>query len=96
MDADLWKNAIEHPFLEQCKDAFIPLHCFNWWLQQDYGFVLNFQQLSKAVLNKAPELDKPTFANGLAALDDELKFYQASPTIWTWLNDLTIAKHNAL
>ncbi|KAK9833966.1 hypothetical protein WJX84_010155 [Apatococcus fuscideae] len=77
MDADLWTESIEHPFLQRCRDATIPQHCFDWWLQQDYGFVLNFQQLSKTVLNQAPEEDKPTFINGLAALDAELKFYQA-------------------
>ena len=80
LDTDLWTRSIEHPFLQQCKDASIPQQCFDWWLQQDYGFVLNFQKLSKALLNQAPEEDKPTFVDSLKALDGELQFYQVNPT----------------
>ncbi len=77
-NADVWKRATDHPFLQQCKDATIPRQSFNWWLVQDYGFVLKFVDLAKAIISKAPAQDQQSLQGSLAVLDDELVFYQAS------------------
>lgn len=77
-DADLWKRAIEHPFLAQCKEASIPTQCFNWWLEQDFGFGAQFQELAKAILQHAPERDTGIIQEGIQALDAELQFFRVS------------------
>ena len=75
-NADLWKQATEHPFLQQCKDATIPPQSFNWWLQQDFGFGGHFQDLAGALVAQAPRADAAVLQEGLNAMDSELEFFQ--------------------
>ena len=79
-DADLWKRAIDHRFLQLCKNATIPSQSFNWWMEQDYGFVVRFVNFLEAVKSKAPEHDQPVLEGGRAALDDELVFFRVRNT----------------
>ena len=78
MDSDIWGQAVGHPFLEHCKNASVAPQSFNWWLEQDYGFVQEFESFSKAILSNAPAADTSVLRSGIAALDDELKFFKVS------------------
>lgn len=49
-----WKNATEHPFLDQCADGTIQPQQFNTWLLQDYHFVTDFTRLVANTLAIAP------------------------------------------
>lgn len=74
--SDAWKAATVHPFLTSCRDGTIRPDQFNTWLVQDYLFVKDFTRFVGRVLAAAPDAHTDTILGGLAALKDELLWFQ--------------------
>lgn len=70
-----WQGATIHPFLTQCKEGSISQGQFNTWLVQDYLFVTEFVRLVGRVLAAAPVSHFDVLFDGLAALQDELRWF---------------------
>ncbi|WP_257236596.1 hypothetical protein [Nostoc sp. 'Peltigera malacea cyanobiont' DB3992] len=75
-----WQEATVHPFLEQCQLGIIQLQQFNTWLMQDYLFVVEFTRMVGRVLASAPPQHFDVILGGLAALKDELNWFQEKAT----------------
>lgn len=78
--ADTWKDATVHPFLTQCRTGEILPQQFNCWLVQDYLFVVDFTRMTARLLAAAPVHHFDTLLSGLAALKDELLWFQNKAT----------------
>ena len=71
-----WQAATVHPFLAQCQQGRIQAHQFNTWLVQDYHFVIEFTRLAASLLQSAPVDHFDVILGGIAALKDELNWFQ--------------------
>eukprot|EP00243_Klebsormidium_subtile_P004656 TRINITY_DN18805_c0_g1_i1.p1 TRINITY_DN18805_c0_g1~~TRINITY_DN18805_c0_g1_i1.p1 ORF type:complete len:217 (-),score=29.34 TRINITY_DN18805_c0_g1_i1:215-865(-) len=75
---DAYRAATRHPFLLSVRNGTVADLAFNRWLGQDYLFVREFARFVASVLLKAPREgpDLMLILGGLAALDDELNWFQ--------------------
>lgn len=71
-----WQAATVHPFLTQCRTGEIQAQQFNTWLLQDYLFVVDFTRMAARLLAAAPVDHFDTLLAGLAAIKDELNWFQ--------------------
>lgn len=71
-----WQLATVHPFLAQCQRGTISADQFNSWLVQDYLFVTDFTRMAAKLLSAAPVAHFDTLLSGLAAIKDELLWFQ--------------------
>lgn len=72
-----WQRATVHPFLTGCQQGTISVSQFNTWLVQDVLFVKAFTRMVGRVLAAAPDPHLNHVLSGLAALQDELLWFQA-------------------
>ncbi|MEL6606055.1 MAG: TenA family transcriptional regulator [Cyanobacteria bacterium J06614_10] len=75
--AEAWQAATVHPFLQQCQQGTITAAQFNTWLVQDYLFVVEFTRLAARLLAAAPLAHFDPLMGGMAAIRDELLWFQA-------------------
>lgn len=75
--AEAWQAATVHPFLQQCQQGTITAAQFNTWLVQDYLFVVEFTRLAARLLAAAPPAHFDPLMGGIAAIKDELLWFQA-------------------
>mmetsp|Transcript_23503 Transcript_23503/g.41000 ORF Transcript_23503/g.41000 Transcript_23503/m.41000 type:complete len:257 (+) Transcript_23503:85-855(+) len=75
---ELWTECTEaHPFLQGCFEGNLDDQKFDTWLVQDYHFVKTFQEfVGDGVYKKAPAEHRATIRDGIAALEDELVWFQ--------------------
>ena len=74
---DLWRSAIQHPFLDAIRDGTLPMSAFRAWLPQDYLFVRNELHFQAGLLRLAPRPAQAVLAAGLVALEAELTWFEA-------------------
>ncbi|GMH43660.1 hypothetical protein BSKO_11582 [Bryopsis sp. KO-2023] len=74
---EIWNDATEHPFLAGCKDGSVKANQFDTWLVQDYLFVLQFTKFVEGLASLAPKDHAEAISGGVAALHDELSWFQA-------------------
>ncbi|MBE9075734.1 TenA family transcriptional regulator [Romeria aff. gracilis LEGE 07310] len=74
---DAWRAATVHPFLQRCQAGTIQPGQFNTWLVQDYHFVIGFTRMAGRLLAAAPADHFNPLLSGIAALQDELNWFQA-------------------
>jgi len=72
----IWQQAIDHPFLRQCQQGAIQSVQFDTWLVQDYLFVQEFTRMLARVLGAAPFHHFTVLLDGLAALKEELAWFE--------------------
>lgn len=72
-----WQAATVHPFLQQCQQGTIAADQFNTWLVQDYLFVTEFTRMAAQLLSAAPVSHFDTLLSGLAAIKDELLWFES-------------------
>ncbi|MGB3573894.1 MAG: TenA family transcriptional regulator [Phormidesmis sp.] len=73
---DEWQAATIHPFLQQAQQGTLAASQFNTWLVQDYLFVVEFTRMAAQLLAVAPAAHFDTLLSGMAALKDELLWFQ--------------------
>ncbi|PSC73847.1 Chaperone dnaJ 10 isoform A [Micractinium conductrix] len=76
--ADAWASAIQHPFLRDCQAGTIGENQFDAWLVQDFFFARAFTRFAGAALAAAPFEQLDLLLGGVAALKDELQWFQAT------------------
>lgn len=74
--ADAWRRAVMHPFLDQCADGSIDAGAFNRWLIQDRLFVIGFTRFAARLVQTCPVSHLDTLLGGMAALKDELLWFE--------------------
>jgi thiaminase len=73
---ELCSSATEHKFLASCSDGSITKAQFDTWLVQDFLFVREFTRFAGKVLASSADAHLELLTGGIAALDDELKWFQ--------------------
>ena len=74
---DLWEPAVHAAFLDAVGDGTLPEEAFARWLSQDYLFVLGFTRFAALTAARVPREAQTIVIGGLAALDDELDWFEA-------------------
>ncbi|GGF46916.1 hypothetical protein GCM10011519_21140 [Marmoricola endophyticus] len=71
-----WHRAVHHPFLDQVRDGSLPDPAFDTWLVQDHHFVTDLERFQQRLLERAPAHARRVLGDGLAALRDELAWFE--------------------
>ncbi len=73
---DLWHQGTKASFLDAVGDGSLPEEAFTRWLAQDYLFVKGFASFVAIATAKTPRPGQSVLIGGLAALDDELDWFE--------------------
>lgn len=74
--AAAWGRATRHPFLAAVRDGTVAEPSFEAWLVQDHRFVSDLLTFQARLLARAPRRVQPVLAGGVAALVDELAWFE--------------------
>lgn len=85
-DADRWRAATRHPFLDGAADGSLPAAAFDTWLAQDRLFVEDLARAWARLFARAPAGDLPLLADGIAAFVAEV----------AWLEEVGAARERGL
>ncbi|KAK2076878.1 hypothetical protein QBZ16_005106 [Prototheca wickerhamii] len=81
---EAWTQATSGPFLTACQDGSITKRAFDTWLFQarvwrgDYHFGREFVRYVGHIMSIAPDDAIGVLLSGMTAMDDELKWFQAT------------------
>ena len=73
----LWHEATHSPFLDALAAGTLPAEAFARWLSQDYLFAQGLTVFQAMLLAKAPRDCHKPLIGGLAALDNEMNWFEA-------------------
>ncbi len=73
---ELWRRGTEARFLDAVGDGSLPEEAFHRWLVQDYLFVVGFTRFLAVAAARTPRPAQSAMIGGLAALDDELGWFE--------------------
>ncbi len=76
----LWKEATTAAFLEAIAAGSLPGAAFERWLVQDYHFARGLLAFQALALARAPRHCHEALVGGLAALDQELRWFESQAT----------------
>jgi thiaminase len=74
--ARVWSEATRHPFLDGVRDGTLPEEAFEAWLAQDYLFVSDMLVFQARLLARAPRSAQAVVVGGLAAIEEELGWFE--------------------
>ena len=92
-DAELWRAATHHPFLDGVRDGTLDTAAFSRWLVQDYHFALALTRAEARYLANAPHEDFEVLLQGVEAMVAELAWFERKAGERSL--DLTAAVHPA-
>jgi thiaminase/transcriptional activator TenA len=69
--AEIWKRELEHPFVRGLGDGTLPVDRFQFYLEQDYLFLIEYCRVFALASAKARDLESMGLFSGL--LNDTLK-----------------------
>lgn len=75
-EAELWRGATHHPFLDGVRDGTLPAEEFARWLVQDYQFAAALTRVEARYLAGAPREDLALLAAGVQAMVAELDWFE--------------------
>ena len=75
-DADLWRAATHHPFLDGVRDGSLAAVAFSRWLVQDHHFALALTRAEARYLANAPRRDFEVLVQGVQAMIAELAWFE--------------------
>ncbi len=75
-EAELWRAATHHPFLDGVRDGTLPPEEFACWLVQDYQFGAALTRVEARYLAAAPREDLGLLAAGVQAMVAELDWFE--------------------
>ena len=75
-DAELWRAATHHPFLDGVREGDLDPAAFSRWLVQDYHFALALTRAEARYLANAPRGDLEVLLQGLQAMVGELAWFE--------------------
>lgn len=73
---DLWEEATRARFLDAVGEGTLPEEAFDRWLVQDYRFVFGLSRFVALTAAKTPRPAQRVVIGGLAALDEELEWFE--------------------
>ena len=79
-EAELWRAATHHPFLDGVRDGTLPPEVFARWLVQDYQFGAALTRVEARYLAGAPREDLALLAAGVQAMVAELDWFEEKAT----------------
>ena len=85
--ADEWQAATRHPFLDSVREGTLAIGAFQTWLVQDYLFVGDLLTYQSRLLARAPRASQAVLIGGLAALEEELTWFEAHAETRRWRLD---------
>lgn len=71
-----WREASGHRFLGAVRDGTLPERAFENWLVQDHLFVADGLVFQSRLIARSPRRDQKLLIGGLAALEDELGWFE--------------------
>jgi thiaminase/transcriptional activator TenA len=75
-EAELWRAATHHPFLDGVRDGTLPAEDFARWFVQDYQFGAALTRVEARYLAGAPREDLALLAAGVQAMVAELDWFE--------------------
>ncbi len=75
-DAELWRAATRHPFLDGIREGDLDPAAFSRWLVQDYHFALALTRAEARYLANAPRGDLEVLLQGVQAMVGELAWFE--------------------
>lgn len=74
---ELWLGFMQHPFVNGLKDGTLPKEAFQFYLKQDYKFLINFSRAHALAAYKADQLEdiRDAAATVTALSDHEIKMH---------------------
>jgi thiaminase len=75
-NAQLWRAATHHAFLDEVRDGTLAPAAFARWLSQDYHFAVALTRAEARVLACAPREDLKLLAGGVQAMVAELDWFE--------------------
>ena len=73
---EAWRAATTHLFLNGARDGTLLPEAFETWMVQDYLFVMGCLSFQAHLIPRAPRRDQGLLISGLAALEDELSWFE--------------------
>jgi thiaminase/transcriptional activator TenA len=77
--APIWDAQLSHPFVRGIADATLPLDRFQFWLRQDYVFLIEYARVVALASARSPDLRSMTRFAGLLhqTLNTEMSLHRA-------------------
>ncbi len=76
-DAELWRTATHHAFLDEVRGGTLAPAAFARWLSQDYHFALALTRTEARALACAPREDLELLVGGIQAMVAELDWFES-------------------
>ncbi len=76
-NAQLWRAATHHPFLNEVRDGTLAPAAFARWLSQDYHFAVALIRTEARALACAPREDLELLVGGIQAMVAELDWFES-------------------
>jgi thiaminase/transcriptional activator TenA len=82
--APLWEASLTHPFVRGIGDGTLDEAAFQWYIRQDYLFLIDYGRLLALGAARAPELDwmRRFAALSLAVLETEMELHRSFAARW--------------
>ncbi|MBN1682316.1 thiaminase II [Candidatus Bathyarchaeota archaeon] len=61
----IWKQILKHPFIREMVDGTLPIEKFQYYIIQDYGYLLEFVKCLGIAITKAEKFDHMIYASNL-------------------------------
>ena len=82
--APLWEASLEHPFVQGIGDGTLDERAFQWYIRQDYLFLIDYGRLLSLGAARAPRLSwmRRFAALSLAVLETEMDLHRGFAARW--------------
>ena len=82
--APLWEASLEHPFVQGIGDGTLDERAFQWYIRQDYLFLIDYGRLLSLGAARAPRLSwmRRFAALSLAVLETEMELHRGFAARW--------------
>ena len=82
--APLWEASLEHPFVQGIGDGTLDERAFQWYIRQDYRFLIDYGRLLSLGAARAPRLSwmRRFAALSLAVLETEMELHRGFAARW--------------
>ncbi|MBE2317375.1 thiaminase II [Solirubrobacter sp. CPCC 204708] len=82
--AELWEASLTHPFVRGIGDGTLDERVFQWYVRQDYRFLIDYGRLLSLGAARAPRLSwmRRFAALSLAVLETEMELHRSFAARW--------------
>lgn len=82
--AEVWEASLQHPFVQGIGDGTLDERAFQWYVRQDYLFLIDYGRLLSLGAARAPRLSwmRRFAALSLAVLETEMELHRSFAARW--------------